>query len=484
MTLGERLQQLRKEKQMSQEELGNLLLVSRHTVSLWENNQTTPTVDNLIRLKEIFGVSIDSILTYEETKVAESDHLHQSETSTEDNYEPFLERHCFSLDKKELKYIYKIFTLPLLKKLVLWVFLLFFSIFVTFSDTSEEQNSYFVFLLAFIFFCVNLARYIHGLFATKKNAELVCSRKYTYEVFQDYILARVLNSDDEIKTQKVYFNEFEKCWETPFCYFLELKDRNSFIIKKSSLGETSRLGYFCQNLKSHKTDLSSAKITLLKTVGNVLFVGCFISLFIAITISLDMASENAETIYDSMEAFKNFHYFLPIPLLSIIAGILLNKNKIRNKRNIICGVIIGLIMLVYGLFPTFFGNIGNSLDSMEAQLGFEFPQTVGMNYHQTTDISGGKQTVITLSFVESVANDFEEFMKDDRRWEKGSNDIFTKIIPEDSVNFPADFFLLYNKETSEFGKVPENDGQYQFIYIAYSSEMNVAYVYEYQCVVE
>ena len=34
---------------------------------------------------------------------------------------------------------------------------------------------------------------------------------------------------------------------------------------------------------------------------------------------------------------------MPIPLLSIIAGILLNKNKIRNKKNIICGVIIGFI---------------------------------------------------------------------------------------------------------------------------------------------
>ena len=141
-------------------------------------------------------------------------------------------------------------------------------------------------------------------------------------------------------------------------------------------------------------------------------------------------------------------------------------------------------MLVYGLFPTFFGNVSDSLDSMEAQLGFEFPQTAGMNYHETTDISGGKQTVITLSFAESVANDFEEFMKDDHRWIKGSNEAFTKIIPEDSVNFPVDYFLIYNTETSEFSKIPENDGQYQFIYIAYSSEMNVAYVYEYQGVVK
>ena len=115
MTIGERLQQLRKEKQMSQEELGNLLLVSRQTVSLWENNQTVPTVDNLIRLKEIFGVSIDSILTDKENEGIESANSYIGETPSNNSYQPPIEKYRFSLDKKELKYFYKISTGPLLK---------------------------------------------------------------------------------------------------------------------------------------------------------------------------------------------------------------------------------------------------------------------------------------------------------------------------------------------------------------------------------
>lgn len=109
MTLGERLQQLRKEKQMSQEELGNLLLVSRQTVSLWENNQTVPTVDNLIRLKEIFGVSIDSILTGEEPTVKEeAPEMSEAEPTEQESgyyYTPPFEGHFFSLQRKNLKYI-------------------------------------------------------------------------------------------------------------------------------------------------------------------------------------------------------------------------------------------------------------------------------------------------------------------------------------------------------------------------------------------
>ena len=66
MSIGENIQRYRKERNLSQEELGQKLLVSRQTVSLWETDQTAPTLENLMRLKEIFGVSIDEILNGEQ----------------------------------------------------------------------------------------------------------------------------------------------------------------------------------------------------------------------------------------------------------------------------------------------------------------------------------------------------------------------------------------------------------------------------------
>lgn len=62
MIIGRNIFELRKEKGISQEELANLLEVSRQTVSQWENGQTQPNIDNLLRLKEIFGVSVDEML--------------------------------------------------------------------------------------------------------------------------------------------------------------------------------------------------------------------------------------------------------------------------------------------------------------------------------------------------------------------------------------------------------------------------------------
>lgn len=62
MTLGEKVQKLRKEKQMSQEDLAEKLKVSRQTISRWEQDQALPDLSNIIALGKIFSVSIDDLV--------------------------------------------------------------------------------------------------------------------------------------------------------------------------------------------------------------------------------------------------------------------------------------------------------------------------------------------------------------------------------------------------------------------------------------
>ena len=68
MTIGSRIQALRKERGMSQEELANKLSVSRQTVSQWETGQTAPSIDNIYTLKDIFGVSFDALMSEHQTE--------------------------------------------------------------------------------------------------------------------------------------------------------------------------------------------------------------------------------------------------------------------------------------------------------------------------------------------------------------------------------------------------------------------------------
>ena len=60
--LSDNIKKYRKENNLSQDELAEKLGVSRQSISLWENGQTQPTIDNIIALARIFNVSTDAIL--------------------------------------------------------------------------------------------------------------------------------------------------------------------------------------------------------------------------------------------------------------------------------------------------------------------------------------------------------------------------------------------------------------------------------------
>ena len=63
MSIGQRIQELRKEHSYSQEYVAERLNVSRQAVSKWENDTSAPDTYNLIALAELFDVSVEYIAT-------------------------------------------------------------------------------------------------------------------------------------------------------------------------------------------------------------------------------------------------------------------------------------------------------------------------------------------------------------------------------------------------------------------------------------
>lgn len=62
MTTGEKLTKLRKEKGYTQEQLADLLKVSRQAVSRWESDLAFPETEKLIRIAKLYDVSLDYLL--------------------------------------------------------------------------------------------------------------------------------------------------------------------------------------------------------------------------------------------------------------------------------------------------------------------------------------------------------------------------------------------------------------------------------------
>lgn len=62
MNLGEKIFRLRTEKNWSQSDLAEALDVSRQSVSKWETDASVPDIDKLVRLSDLFGITLDELI--------------------------------------------------------------------------------------------------------------------------------------------------------------------------------------------------------------------------------------------------------------------------------------------------------------------------------------------------------------------------------------------------------------------------------------
>lgn len=81
MEFNEKLQELRKQKGLTQEELAELLYVSRTAISKWESGRGFPNIESLKAISKFFSVSLDKLLSGEEIlAIAENDHKQKERT--------------------------------------------------------------------------------------------------------------------------------------------------------------------------------------------------------------------------------------------------------------------------------------------------------------------------------------------------------------------------------------------------------------------
>ena len=62
------LKRLRKEHQYTQENVAEKINVSRQSIAKWENGESTPDIDTLIKLSKLYNVTLDNLVNHSEDK--------------------------------------------------------------------------------------------------------------------------------------------------------------------------------------------------------------------------------------------------------------------------------------------------------------------------------------------------------------------------------------------------------------------------------
>lgn len=84
MEFNEKLQELRKQKGLTQEELAEILFVSRTAVSKWESGRGMPSIESLKGISKFFAVTLDDLLSSEEFLVIAEDDQKKKEIHLRD----------------------------------------------------------------------------------------------------------------------------------------------------------------------------------------------------------------------------------------------------------------------------------------------------------------------------------------------------------------------------------------------------------------
>jgi len=95
LNIGERITQLRKQQNLSQEELAKKVGVSRTIVGNYERNENTPSTEVIIKLAKVFNVSVDYLIGEGQLSNLDKDVLRRIEDI--ENLDDDTKKHLFFL---------------------------------------------------------------------------------------------------------------------------------------------------------------------------------------------------------------------------------------------------------------------------------------------------------------------------------------------------------------------------------------------------
>lgn len=226
MTIGEKIEQYRKRLNLSQEELSNKLFVSRQTISQWENNQTSPTIDNFLRLCDIFGITMNDFF---EDNVSTNEKLSESK-----------EEYIWRYSEDDLNAFYRVIRK---KDIMICVLTHIFELVLTIIALILKAQIGFV--LCLLFLTIGIANFAINQITYRRNCKQatigVMNRQYVVTVDDNSMSITAFDENGRIlflqRIQPIYI---EKTWDIENLRIVQYEGRR-YIIKKNELPKESQI---------------------------------------------------------------------------------------------------------------------------------------------------------------------------------------------------------------------------------------------------
>lgn len=225
--------------------------------------------------------------------------------------------------------------------------------------------------------------------------------------------------------------------------------------------------------------------------GGIIYV-CMILLFIftLLTLYIALALVSVKTNNSNSAMTENmwrFFLVLPIPLASLILGIIYKRKGFKTTKNIVAGIIFTLLLSIYGSFTFIFSGMYSHdysyVNRIETEIGLDLPDSgIVTTQRWSSGVEQETQTDIVEYLFKSDITFTNEAEIQKFNTEIGESSLWlasvsTPLMGEIPAMFSYltlsdqyDCFMIYNADLDTYNSIPEKSGTYRFAYIAYDSQ--------------
>jgi transcriptional regulator with XRE-family HTH domain len=491
MSLGSNITNYRKTKQWSQEELGYRMGVSRQSISLWETDQTIPSLDNLKLLSELFDVSLDALILSVDD--------HQEVASPNLNYQT---KYTRELHQKVIKDVWNFHQRHGWLIIYLAVIMIFLGLLVL-EDSMTLRITYIIGLML-----SSIGLPFVRKRAVRKIIDIAHERtegNSNIYLFYDTHLVIEQNSPKKQGKSRFKYEDIEKVIvrEKMIYIMMKTKDLYPFAIDDQ---EKSQLIDFLKTKTDRFQDQTPIKSIVVsnKLSSNRKFYIIFtilillnFSTYLTIFVPTLRALEEFVSITHPRNTLDDVFYnmlWLPLPIISIGYMIFLKLKQYKSKLSLLMFVsifaslyfITGYAVLTpithlrqYDKNPTILAEFSEIIEQDIPESLHVLTFSFGFNMEENPEIFPFLTFTRALYEVTSNYQNLVAWIASNPHMMQTRPPQLRALLNDHFNNIEADGHLIYNVTLGEFNTVPENPGTYEMIYIYYQSEIQEIAIYHY-----
>lgn len=281
---------------------------------------------------------------------------------------------------------------------------------------------------------------------------------YKYRFYETYFIV-----SDENLAAKYLYTDISNFLETNLYLIMEERSSKKDIILNLKDCPDDIIPFLKEKLTSLKNApkkkfIDLAPQTKSNAILTILFVFTILSLYGALMTLSHFAGK--EEVLDLTKKMWILYTWLPIPILSIIMGFKYQKTNGNATKNIVVGILISLVLIVFGSFSLIFNDdLSQEFDTI---MQVTRPEMMNMDINYPITNLGPKASnykQINVKYQKTENDALVAEITNNSNWLKKEEipDALKKQIPESLLSSDTAYYLIYNLTTQKYNEISDDE---------------------------